>query len=240
MKKKVIICLGTFALAIGLVGCGSTDDTIGGYSKDVYEQSCQGYMSALESIGLEDIDSYISSYESSDDEVTASLLSDWKEVYDEKGEFLAYSDFDVTKSGKTITATLTSDYTGRDLKLIMVFNANKVDEGPTAINVEGVYSLGETMQKAGLNTAMGIGIVFIMLIVLSGCIKAFEIVPYLEKKFAAKSSAPAEAKPAPVQAQAPQPATDDLELVAVIAAAIAASTGASTDSFVVRSIKKRH
>ena len=33
--------------------------------------------------------------------------------------------------------------------------------------------------------------------------------------------------------------TDDLELVAVISAAIAASTGTSTDSFVVRSINRR-
>ena len=33
--------------------------------------------------------------------------------------------------------------------------------------------------------------------------------------------------------------TDDLELIAVISAAIAASTGSSTDSFVVRSIKRR-
>ena len=35
------------------------------------------------------------------------------------------------------------------------------------------------------------------------------------------------------------PQTDDLELVAVIAAAIAAATGSSTDDFVVRSIKRR-
>lgn len=33
--------------------------------------------------------------------------------------------------------------------------------------------------------------------------------------------------------------TDDLELVAVITAAIAASEGTSTDDFVVRSIKRR-
>ena len=35
------------------------------------------------------------------------------------------------------------------------------------------------------------------------------------------------------------PLTDDLELVAVISAAIAASEGTSTDSFVVRSIHRR-
>mgnify|MGYP000898117842 CR=1 FL=1 len=37
----------------------------------------------------------------------------------------------------------------------------------------------------------------------------------------------------------PEDLTDDLELVAVIAAAIAASEGTSTDGFVVRSIKRR-
>ena len=35
------------------------------------------------------------------------------------------------------------------------------------------------------------------------------------------------------------PLTDDLELIAVISAAIAASEGTSTDSFVVRSIHRR-
>ena len=52
---------------------------------------------------------------------------------------------------------------------------------------------------------------------------------------AAPKAAPA---PAPVQAPAEEDLTDDLELVAVISAAIAASENTSTDSFVVRSIKK--
>ena len=96
------------------------------------------------------------------------------------------------------------------------------------------------MQKAGLNTVMGILIVFLMLIVMSGVIKLFEIIPKLEKKSKEKKEG---AVAAPVVSKTPAPVkneTDDLQLVAVIAAAIAASTGASTDSFVVRSIKKRH
>ncbi len=258
MKKKLLLCLCTFALMIGLVACGSTDNTVGGYDPSAYQQLAQNYITSLESIGETDIDTYIASAQSSDDSVTEGLLEDWKDCLDVKGDFLAFytaedsagvfgnmsrgwsKGFSVEKSGKTITATQVCDYSDRDLKLIIVFNANSVDDGPTAINIEPVYNLGETMQKAGLNTVMGIGIVFVMLIVLSGVIKAFEIVPYLEKKFAAKSAAPAEVKPATPVAAAPKAATDDLELVAVIAAAIAASTGASTDSFVVRSIKKRH
>ena len=52
------------------------------------------------------------------------------------------------------------------------------------------------------------------------------------------------AAPAPVAATVAEPAvedvTDDGELIAVIAAAIAASTGTTTDDFVVRSIKRRY
>ena len=63
----------------------------------------------------------------------------------------------------------------------------------------------------------------------------------------AETSAPAATvvEEAPVTAPAAAPVveevsqTDDLELVAVIAAAIAAATGTSTDDFVVRSIKRR-
>ena len=50
-----------------------------------------------------------------------------------------------------------------------------------------------------------------------------------------------DAEPAAVEEETVQEEdlTDDLELVAVISAAIAASEGTSTDGFVVRSIKKR-
>ena len=57
---------------------------------------------------------------------------------------------------------------------------------------------------------------------------------------AAAAGAPVAAAPVAAPAAAPveEDLTDDLELVAVISAAIAASENTSTDSFVVRSIKK--
>jgi sodium pump decarboxylase gamma subunit len=99
-----------------------------------------------------------------------------------------------------------------------------------------VYSLGETMAKAAMNTAMGMGTVFVMLIIISLIISCFTFINKAQKKSESKQAAPAPVAAAPVAA-APQ--TDDLELVAVIAAAIAAATGSSTDDFVVRSIKRR-
>ena len=104
--------------------------------------------------------------------------------------------------------------------------------------------LGEAMARAGLNTLIGMGTVFVVLILISMIINGFAVIPKLQKAFSKKADEGQSVKEnaAPV-VQAEEPAvdeTDDLELVAVIAAAIAASEGAtSTDGFVVRSIIRR-
>ena len=183
--------------------------------------------------------SYLSGYEQG--AVLVELLDNYVEYHDEAGDFIEFGDFEVAKSGKTITATLIGDFTNRDLKMTFVYSTLDT-ETPTAMNIEPIYSTGEKMQKAALNTVMGILIVFCMLIVMSGVIKCFEIIPKLQNKAKEKKeNEPATQAPAAVaRTETVKNETDDLQLVAVIAAAIAASTGASTDSFVVRSIKKRH
>ena len=64
----------------------------------------------------------------------------------------------------------------------------------------------------------------------------FRFIPNPEaKKKAQAAAAPA---PAPVAAPVEAAEADDTELIAVIAAAIAAAEGTTTDGFVVRSIRK--
>ncbi len=241
MKNKLKICLCTLALALGLMACGGQkDDTLGGRTEADYQSELSSMLTQLSTLDEAAIDyniSYISSYE--DGATLVTLLEDYKDCYDEANEYVGIGEFNVEKSGKTITATLVGDYSKRDLKMTFVYSTLDTST-PTAMNIEPVYTLGETMQKAGLNTIMGILIVFCMLIVMSGVIKLFEIIPKLEKRSKEKKEG---AVAAPVVSKTPAPVkneTDDLQLIAVIAAAIAASTGASTDSFVVRSIKKRH
>lgn len=106
--------------------------------------------------------------------------------------------------------------------------------------------LGEAMAKAGLNTLIGMGTVFLVLILISLIIYCFNVIPKIQGAFAKNKAAGQAAMEvtaavqAPAEEQAAADETDDLELVAVIAAAIAASEGAvSTDGFVVRSIIRR-
>ena len=86
-------------------------------------------------------------------------------------------------------------------------------------------------------------IVFTVLICISLIISAFKIFPYLEAKKKEKAAAKAAQVETNVVTQIEeieeQEYVDDTELVAVIAAAIAAYEGTSTDGFVVRSIRRR-
>ena len=79
--------------------------------------------------------------------------------------------------------------------------------------------------------------VFAVLILISLVISCFKIFPYLESK---KKAGQTETAVKETVQDVPAAQQDNTELIAVIAAAIAASTGTSTDDFVVRSIKRRY
>lgn len=112
------------------------------------------------------------------------------------------------------------------------------------------YSTGEIMAKAGMNTVIGMGTVFAVLILISLIISCFGVIPKLQARSEARKAAKTTQETgtgidkALTQIAAQESSvdeTDDLELAAVIAAAIAASEGAaSTDGFVVRSIRRRY
>lgn len=137
---------------------------------------------------------------------------------------------------------------------LKAFGANREGEieimfelkAPKEITISGVslnpnYTFGEKMQKAGLNTLLGMGTVFVVLILICLIISMFSIIPKImnRPKKANANEQSMDNAIAQIVENEEENLTDDLELVAVIAAAIAASEGASsTDGFVVRSIRK--
>ncbi len=110
-----------------------------------------------------------------------------------------------------------------------------------AASLNQVSTMKDAMVKAALNTVLGMGTVFAVLILISLIISCFGIFSKVPTGTAKEDKGATAAKTvAQPVVQASEELSDDLELVAVIAAAIAASEGAaSTDGFVVRSIKRR-
>lgn len=103
-------------------------------------------------------------------------------------------------------------------------------------------TMGQLMTRAALNTLMGMGTVFVVLILICLIISAFGLIPKIQASFSKKEepvvTPSVSATPAAAKTEEPEDLTDDLELVAVIAAAIAAYEGTSADGFQVRSIRR--
>lgn len=98
------------------------------------------------------------------------------------------------------------------------------------------------MQTAVSNTIMGVSIVFFVLVSLSFLIYLFRFIPMLEEKLTKKKTVEPVKQEVPVEApvEEEKELADNLELVAVITAAIAASEGKDPGQYIVRSIRKVH
>lgn len=100
------------------------------------------------------------------------------------------------------------------------------------------------MENALMNMLLGMGSVFVVLILICLIIYAFNIIPYLEKKLKkpevkSVNNAAAKTETSHETVKESGNNTDSEMLVAAISAAISAYTGLSSDGFVVRSIKRR-
>ncbi|MCI8648276.1 MAG: OadG family protein [Firmicutes bacterium] len=104
-------------------------------------------------------------------------------------------------------------------------------------NPETMHSLsmGEKLAGAGITTIMGMGITFLVLILLWGCVAIMTKFTYRPKK---EEKPQASAAPAATPAAPAAPAAADDSLIAVISAAIAAYEGGSANNLVVRKISR--
>lgn len=170
-----------------------------------------------------------------------AMAATWDSVREELGSFVEVTSQEVTEEKDVITVQSVAKYEGvgenTPVNVSYVFDARNQT---ASMKWDVQYPMSKLLEQAGLNTLMGIGIVFLALVFLSFLIGQLHWIPDLINKRSNEKKAAPEAAPAAVAAPAAEEEelTDDLELVAVITAAIAASENTSTDGFVVRSIKK--
>ncbi len=239
MKKKILLMISMCLIVLGLTACGEADPTKVDYNGITYDQlkgACENAVSTLQNLS----ESEKAAYLASGDETLEHLVNRWEEAQEGVGEFVELGKFTITKSGKTLTCEQEIIYKNRPVILTYVYTYHNMQLED--ITVDQVQTLGEKMSNAALNTLMGMGVVFAVLILISLIINCFKFLSYFENKGKEETKAPAVKEPvAPVPPSVEEAiaAQDDLELAAVVAAAIAASTGTSTDGFVVRSIKRR-
>lgn len=175
-----------------------------------------------------------------------SGITSFNSAFDTIGELKAVGEPTAKITDETITISIpvTGSLKPANAEFIYTNNIFLTLEA-AALNPDA--SFGDKMAKAALNTLIGMGTVFLVLILISALISSFGLISKFEQMAKNKKKAKEEAKDVNetavdntiAQIIEKEELADDLELVAVIAAAIAASEGqASADGFVVRSIRK--
>ncbi|MDE6971602.1 MAG: OadG family protein [Lachnospiraceae bacterium] len=236
--KKWLLVLGMITCMMGLTACSEKQANVE-----------NPMLTEADALGLgenvvETINLYVqqNAKDQITDAVLLSAVESWESAAEDMGDYIGIisTDSDITEDDGIIRVTV--EGSTRNAVVELVLDAKK---GITGISTNVEYTFKEKMGKAALNTLLGMGTVFVVLILISAIISCFNLIPGIQEKLSRKSKK-AEVKESAPASSAPQAAvpveedlTDDLELVAVIAAAIAASEGAaSTDGFVVRSIRR--
>lgn len=240
IMKRLSIAMMMLVLALGLTACSkeeAEENTVDTYIVETLETTVQNVMTTLPALSDEEVQNFLNS----GDAFTVAATNAWLDNKEELGGFVeivsSTADYDDEEGKYTIQSD--TAFEQKNATITMTFDETGT---PTYMTVEVQYTLAEEMGQAGLNTIMGLGIVFLVLLFLSFLIGLFKYigaaVEKMEKKDAPKASAPAPKAAAP-SAAVSEELVDDKELVAVIAAAIAAYENTSTDSFVVRSIRRK-
>lgn len=174
--------------------------------------------------------------------VLAEGIASWLSIEKEAGSFVGITSSVANEAEEGYVCNVIADFSNRRVEFKIFFNMEGQNLEPTSIAFTPEYSMGERLTKAGMNTLMGMGTVFMVLILISCLIACFKYIGVFEQKMKQKkiADAPATAStPTPIATPVVEEETvDDLELVAVITAAIAASEGVSPEGLVVRSIRR--
>ena len=258
--KKITLVLCMCALILGLTACGGSSDkkelsadqmtTVESMTQDLVENM----YNALPKEESEEFISYGSEYMELvcenyfgykvDGNAIIKGFDSWYKALDEIGAYQSVTDMEAgyDEQGKDIIVVLHIKGENRTAQVEAIYK-DDLYNSLKSITTNVDYTFGEKMAKAGLNTLMGMGTVFVVLILISLIIGLFGYIPKLAESF--KKSGTSDEKSVAVdntiaQIIEKEEQSDDFELVAVITAAIAAcGTSGSADDFVVRSIKRR-
>ena len=250
--KKLWIVLCMVVCLFALSGCSKADDSVDTIDPQVVsamEQYADYYLNLFTTLTKEEVIAEINACEKNKNYTMMSAFQSWESVMDDMGDYIAHNPAVVETTDDGYIARVDAVFIQRDMEFSIMINEDGTEI--LGISFAPEYTMGEKMAKAGMNTLMGMGVVFAVLIFIAWVISLFKYISVFENKMkekkAAKEAPAAAPAPAPVAAPATvaepvvEDVSDDTELIAVIAAAIAASEGkTSTNGLVVRSIKRVH
>ncbi|WP_051656623.1 OadG family protein [Butyrivibrio sp. AE3004] len=269
MKHKIFALGVTLICMLGLSACGDNIqyNTVAGsrYDESVFSKDgLMGYAQTIEDQYFETMylqgitpDNFQDKLEDSFDENTYDVFfagyKNWYDAINEIGfnstetlaEDISVKDltYYVNKDGALMVDAIIEGTGNNAHTAILEYSLDRKGV-PTLISVNVNHSTGEKLRSAGLNTLLGMGMAFTVLIIIALVISLFPLINKMTEKKTETNKEITQKSMDTVTSQIAEKEeelSDDTELVAVISAAIAAyeaSQGNTGDGFVVRSVRK--
>ncbi len=242
--KRIVLVLGMIACLFGLTACGNEEASVMTEEELAAVQVADSYISQVMEVVNQGAEAEYVAY----DESLAPIFDSWKSGMEELGSYVETTGHEVKIDGDEVVvntaitgSALDPDGNPRTADVEIIYNAKEYLLTSMVVNVD--YTMGEKMTNAALNTLLGMGTVFAVLILISLIISLFGFIPKIQAAFAKKDKVSETEKSVDntiaqiIQAEE----ADDTELIAVISAAIAAyeaANGGSSDGVVIRSVRK--
>ncbi|MBR5583800.1 MAG: OadG family protein, partial [Lachnospiraceae bacterium] len=216
--KKLLLVLGMITCMFGMTACGATVEEVDNYG--ITEEQAFEYAEGLivtmdEVVAAGQVEQYKS------DTVVYAALENYEKALPDMGDYQSVTDHEIIyDDGILMNITVQGSLRPANVEIML-------DEELVLIsistNVE--YTFGEVMTKAALNTLMGMGTVFTVLILIIVLISSFSLIPKIQDAFSGKKEEKKDTTTKVVEqiiqnkeAAHSEDLTDDAELVAVIAA----------------------
>ncbi len=239
MKKRLLV-LGMIACLLGLTACTNAETEAMTDEQLAAVEVADSYIGQVKEIVEQGAAAEYVAY----DETLAPVFDSWESGMEELGSYVETTGHKVKIDGDEVIvntaitgSALDPNGNPRTADVELIYNSKDYIIISMVVNVN--YTMGEKMTNAALNTLLGMGTVFIVLILISLIISSFSLISKFEKK-EKKSETEKSVDNTIAQIVAAEEA-DDTELIAVISAAIAAyeaANGGSSDGVVIRSVRK--
>ena len=244
--KKLLLVLCMITCLFSFAGCssdsGSSDKLAPSNVSELLQGETPDMVTTLTGMSDSDLESMLTAYGEDGESPNAGMVAfieAWTANKEDLGALVSIDNTQTVEMEHGIyEVQMDATFELRKAEVAIDFKKDSSQYTISGGKFDPVFSMAEKLEQAALNTVMGMGTVFIILILISVIISCFKFINKWE------TSRKKAAEPAPVQAPVePTPVveedlSDDMELVAVITAAIAASENTPADGLVVRSIRR--
>ena len=196
--KKIISLLALLVCVMSLAGCAERETLP---KEDMYKANSDKYVALLTSQTEEELNEQIAyledNFEDFEQEIALypylmgsgskfdftadaylALFKSYVSNMDEFGAYVGVKEYEggVEKDGE-VTYDVVYEFEKHDMRLSLVYDSHDII---TTVTADPIYSTGEILQKAGMNTLLGMGVVFAVLILISLIISCFNFIPAIE------------------------------------------------------------